>query len=152
MKYRKLRIAWSVAWGLVAVLLCVLWVRSYIAHDLVHGNGTASYFILRSERGLCMFTAVPNLSALTSFDEWEYDSDTDVALENSRWRPHFTYNPIGTVAVVPSVEIVVPAWMAALLFAAVAAVPWLRFRFSLRTLLNATTLVALLLGLFVWLR
>ena len=26
---RKLRIAWSVAWGVVAVLLCVLWVRSY---------------------------------------------------------------------------------------------------------------------------
>ena len=29
MKYRKLRIAWSVAWGLLAVLLFVLWVRSY---------------------------------------------------------------------------------------------------------------------------
>src|SRR5262245_22466523 len=26
---RSLRIAWSVAWGLLAVLLCVLWVRSY---------------------------------------------------------------------------------------------------------------------------
>ena len=30
MKFRKLRIAWSVAWGVVAVLLCVLWVRSYL--------------------------------------------------------------------------------------------------------------------------
>jgi len=29
MAYRKLRITWSVAWGMVAVLLCVLWVRSY---------------------------------------------------------------------------------------------------------------------------
>ena len=29
MRYRKLRIAWSVAWGVVAALLCVLWVRSY---------------------------------------------------------------------------------------------------------------------------
>src|SRR5262245_23954492 len=28
-RYRKLRIAWSVAWGVVVVLLCVLWVRSY---------------------------------------------------------------------------------------------------------------------------
>ena len=26
-RYRKLRIAWSVAWGVVAVLLCTLWVR-----------------------------------------------------------------------------------------------------------------------------
>ena len=29
MKHRKLRIAWSVFWGLAAVLLIVLWVRSY---------------------------------------------------------------------------------------------------------------------------
>src|SRR6185503_6285985 len=28
MRFRKLRIAWSVWWGVVAVLLCVLWVRS----------------------------------------------------------------------------------------------------------------------------
>ncbi len=29
MRFRKLRIAWSVFWGLAAVLLVVLWVRSY---------------------------------------------------------------------------------------------------------------------------
>ena len=29
MKFRKLRIAWSVVWGLAAVLLVVLWVQSY---------------------------------------------------------------------------------------------------------------------------
>ena len=29
MRFRKLRIAWSVVWGLAAVLLIVLWVRSY---------------------------------------------------------------------------------------------------------------------------
>src|SRR6478609_7250090 len=29
MRFRKLRIAWSVAWGLACVLLIVLWVRSY---------------------------------------------------------------------------------------------------------------------------
>ena len=43
-------------------------------------------------------------------------------------------------------------WLPALLFAAVAAIPWLRWRFSLRTLLIATTLVAVVLGLIVWLR
>src|SRR5262245_56414702 len=37
MKYRKLRIAWSVAWGLLAVLVCVLWVRSYWHYDYVEG-------------------------------------------------------------------------------------------------------------------
>ncbi len=29
MKHRKLRIAWSVAWGIAGVLLIALWVRSY---------------------------------------------------------------------------------------------------------------------------
>ena len=28
MRFRKLRIAWSVGWGLAAVLLCVRWVRT----------------------------------------------------------------------------------------------------------------------------
>src|SRR4051794_6882666 len=34
MKFRKLRIAWSVFWGLACVLLIVLWVRSYQATDV----------------------------------------------------------------------------------------------------------------------
>ena len=29
MRFRKLRIAWSVVWGIACVLLIVLWVRSY---------------------------------------------------------------------------------------------------------------------------
>lgn len=41
MKYRKVRIAWSVAWALVAVLLCALWVRSYAWHDtVIYEEGT----------------------------------------------------------------------------------------------------------------
>ena len=34
-KHRRLRIAWSVAWGVVAVLLVALWVRSYATLDSV---------------------------------------------------------------------------------------------------------------------
>jgi hypothetical protein len=33
MRFRKLRIAWSVFSGVVAVLLIALWVRSYFRHD-----------------------------------------------------------------------------------------------------------------------
>src|SRR5262245_47763292 len=29
MKYRKLRITWSLSWGLIAILLIALWLRSY---------------------------------------------------------------------------------------------------------------------------
>src|SRR5262245_2631777 len=35
MKYRKLRTAWSVVRGVVAELLCVLWVRSYRTGDIL---------------------------------------------------------------------------------------------------------------------
>src|SRR3954447_9768164 len=35
LKYRKLRIAWSVFWGLTCVLLVVLWVRSYWCEDVL---------------------------------------------------------------------------------------------------------------------
>jgi hypothetical protein len=34
MKYRKLRIAWSMAWGVMAILLVVQWSRNYWLVDL----------------------------------------------------------------------------------------------------------------------
>jgi hypothetical protein len=39
MRFRKLRIAWSVLWGLAAVLLIALWVRSYHHVDIVRSEG-----------------------------------------------------------------------------------------------------------------
>src|SRR3954447_22406762 len=54
-KFRKLRIAWSVSWGLSCVLLVVLWVRS---HFVIEGVGRASQtpietsgFIFMSDNG-----------------------------------------------------------------------------------------------------
>ena len=41
----------------------------------------------------------------------------------------------------------VPAWFPVVLFALLAAAPWIRWRFSLRTLLIATTLIAVGVGL-----
>src|SRR6185369_12347607 len=33
MKFRNLRIAWSLVWGVVALLLLIMWVRSYSARS-----------------------------------------------------------------------------------------------------------------------
>jgi hypothetical protein len=44
----------------------------------------------------------------------------------------------------------VPYWLIVFVIAPIAAIPWLRARFSLRTLVIATTLVAVVLGLAVW--
>ncbi len=56
MKYRKLRIAWSVAWGIACVLLIVLWVRSYTWNDLIMYRLTAQKSIqFQSIRGRLRF-------------------------------------------------------------------------------------------------
>ena len=50
----------------------------------------------------------------------------------------------------PYPGITIPAWMPTMLIAAVATAPWidrLRWRFSLRTLLIATTIIAVVLGI-----
>jgi hypothetical protein len=51
-------------------------------------------------------------------------------------------------------SLVFPAWLAVFIVAAAAILPWMRrlpYRFSLRTLLMATTLIAAGLGVLVWL-
>ena len=42
MRCRKLRIAWSVVWGLAIVLLIVLWVRSYWWEDTIIAHHSSS--------------------------------------------------------------------------------------------------------------
>jgi hypothetical protein len=44
-----------------------------------------------------------------------------------------------------------PYWSAVVSTAAIATVPWLRWRFSLRSILIATTLIAVVMGLIAWL-
>jgi len=45
------------------------------------------------------------------------------------------------------INLAIPIWLPILLLASLAVVPWMRWQFSLRTLLVATTLVAVVLGL-----
>jgi hypothetical protein len=60
--------------------------------------------------------------------------------------PRFNHNPFVTAPGTNYREIVLPYWMIYLLTSAAAASPWLRWRFSLRTLLISITLLALILG------
>jgi hypothetical protein len=46
--------------------------------------------------------------------------------------------------------LMVPHWFGVLIFAGLAGLPCLRWRFTIRTLLIATTLVAVVLGLIVF--
>jgi hypothetical protein len=140
MKYRKLRIAWSVAWGVVAVLVCVLWVRSYYWYDFTQGpagiTSASGSLYVRKEVAIIRFAGLRTLL------------------------PPLAANPLGMFSIASKGAIVQPApggitlpyWLLLSFIAGITIVPWLRWRFSLRTLLITTTLVAVLLGLFVWLR
>src|SRR6187549_3492704 len=69
MKYRKLRITWSVAWGVVAVLLCVLWVRSYTTWDRCYWPGSNLGVQLNSDAGHIVLVVGPHVpsSNIVSF-------------------------------------------------------------------------------------
>jgi hypothetical protein len=141
MKHRKLRIAWSVAWGVLAVLVCVLWMRSYRVNDnLMIGTGKPS----AGRRHYVVFTSN------WGFIQTEYPTVFDLGTWGCRNQPAwprtdvgFEWRDSGRIKV-PDVFLVVVAVMASI-------APWLNYkRFSLRTLLIATTLVAAVLGIVVW--
>ena len=155
MRFRKLRIAWSVFWGLAAVLLIVLWVRSYwwatnIQTPVIASRGfqcglkTGSIFVrywpfdAQSQTGIFWACSFDNI-------HW---SDPEFA-EWSRPSAHLfrlSLNDVDT----GSVELEFPYWFATVIGLFLAAAPWIPCRFSLRTLLTATSLVAVALGAIVW--
>jgi hypothetical protein len=148
MEYRNLRIAWSVAWGIFAVLLCVLWVRSYWWNEgcrIARGSVGSMYghFAIGVND---IFFPPPFYSELIREDDIKQIER--IIQEN-------TTLGFGYVGVPQASNVIFPDRIAVLLFSAIAAVPWLRYfprRFSLRTLIIATTLVAVVLGLIVALR
>jgi hypothetical protein len=161
MKRRKLRIAWSVAWGIAAALLIVLWVHT------LHRQ-------VRLERWLANSAYVRSVA----LKHWvEIESRSYAIGPPGTWYPpaNFQDNPCSaqqeaTASPVrhwqcirvndpsySSTTFTFPLWFPIFVTASLGAMPWVvpsaRFKqFSLRTLLIATTLVAVGLGLIVWLR
>jgi hypothetical protein len=152
-RFRKLRIAWSVGWGLLAVLLCVFWVRSYSRTETVHGtNKNLLSTTFGSTAGLFYFHRTDESGAPSDPGDpfsvepsaWHYSS-----VSESPPRPlKFEWKSDAKRLIVR-----VPYRYLTPICAAIALIPiapWLPYRFSLRTLLVATTLVAVALGLIVW--
>src|SRR5262245_29601925 len=149
MRFRKLRIAWSVAWGLLAALLIVLWVRSYRYYDMVQIKTTWRLLQIHSNCGrvaLCQYRN-RSMSAARSkediYELYEVLGGRHLIRPAGDFRLLFGTN-ISTIAMSQWPAIVFAAACAALPL-----VPWSR-RYSLRTLLIATTLVAVILGLVVY--
>src|SRR5689334_2821902 len=79
MKYRKVRIAWSAAWGVAAVLLVVLWVRSYYVVDrFVRINASCQVEMVGSNSGTIYFSQRHSSFRSTLYPlptPWKYDRD-----------------------------------------------------------------------------
>jgi len=166
MRFRKLRIAWSVAWGIASLLLIAVWVRSYFWTDQVTRQDSSTKFIaITSGDGRLLFGdsndpdlgmffgpgwsgrscqwtkggSIPFFPASVSLQTrgrifgWLEFSDQYSRPNGARY-----------------FELILPYWLLTLPLVTLAAAPWLRWRFSLRNLLIATTLVAVVLGLAVY--
>ena len=144
MRFRKLRIAWSVAWGSVAVLLIVLWVRSYTWADRV--ALTKSFEVVSLSGELVADASNGRLFGGTPRRRWETARNRGHGIDPSA----YPYLGFGFLRAGNDLGILIPCWFVVLLAGAAALAPWLPWRFGIRTLLIAMTLLAVVLGLAVW--
>ena len=158
--FKWLRVAFSATCLVACVLLIALWVRSYWYWDFGGShNGILQHWTTRfdSMSGILHIehSAVDKtanmLKAKTGYGyEWKFFSLRESIPPATRPRQRLQWNINSE-----NQDVIVPYWCLTLICGIVGAVPWilpwLRWRFSLRTLLIATTLVAVVLGLVVWL-
>jgi hypothetical protein len=141
-----LRIAVTALSLTASVLLIALWLRSYWWHDTLWirlttnrisgmtsvagslgiGVGSNVFPEIADRRFLLIGRATDPFSPKPGWLDFRYIRHSDA-----------------------NMEVRVPHWITVLFATTLAAAPWLLYRFSLRTLLIATTLVAVVLGIVV---
>jgi hypothetical protein len=142
---RYLRIAFSATCAIACVLLIVLWARSYWWSDGFKGPVLGRYTMGESWEGQLFASVLPAGPAT----EFQFDSYALSDIEGPIVPEHVFF--VGREGA--AVGVFVPHWFSVSLSATLAVLLWihkLKRRFSLRTLLIATTLVAVVLGLVVY--
>jgi len=134
---KYLRIAVTALSLTACVLLVALWVRSYHFIEALQVSFPFMRVRVFSESGVVV--------------TWIVHNDNR---EGSHWMtlPHnevFSLFSTKSVVIEEPTSIQVPHWLLVILSASFAAIAWVRWKFSVRTLLIATTLVAVGLGVVV---
>jgi hypothetical protein len=141
-----LRIAWTALCAIIAVLLVLLWVRSYWWVDSLNLGLSGAAIGFQSNNGeLCLslhsdpgYLPETGLNSVSAEDFVRGPAVTFFGFGVANW------DKLGK-------DFLFPHWFLILTLASLGILPWLPLkRFSLRTLLIATTLIAALLGLAVW--
>jgi hypothetical protein len=155
MKYRKLRIALSAVCAVACLLLMALWARSYKWAEIIVRHVSTTQIRIDSGAGFVAIkfsdkTLRPkwiNMYAdhFVGFATHTYATEFPASNRKTKIWGHFQFS-------LKHRGLCVPYWFLSLSAAAAAAASlgWLRFRFSLRTLLIGVTLIAMLLGLIVY--
>jgi hypothetical protein len=140
MRFRKLRIAWTAICGIACALLIALWVRSYSQFDCVHLMKRQLFVLSRGN-----FCHVKEFRFVSNLPLSSYGSHTSPILWIETYDSRYVEieRQTNTAAI--------PLWSMTTASALLAFAPWLPKRFTLRTLLIATTLIGVVLGLIVWL-
>lgn len=141
----KLRIAWSAAWGLLAVLLAGFWVRSsHVADGAYIPLPAQSAISIRSITSRLVVTHHATGRTRT-WAAWSGDFDDFQLVEARLADDSFGF---GYFANSPNRTVIVPHWFVIAICTTLAALPTIRWstRFRLRTLLIITTLFAVALG------
>src|SRR3954451_23134347 len=111
MRFRKLRIAWSIFWGLACVVLIMLWVRSYWVGYLVKLSGKGLF----SANGILEFSWFQPLPP--PWPSWECGSFA--AGDAPKPRGSFNFQTFAN-----GVSIDLPHWVVAVVVAMFAGAPW----------------------------
>jgi hypothetical protein len=155
MKYRKLRIAWSVVCGILSLLLIVLFGLSFRhVYALVAKTSTQVVSFSSAEGKLRIrnyATANADLTQLKGAITFLL-RERDAERYAQEWQHANRAAGFGWSRDVLSRTIHIPYWFIFSVVAGLAVAPWFHWsnRFSLRTLLIAMTLVAIALGAIVF--
>jgi hypothetical protein len=150
-RFRKLRIAWTTAWLLLAAVLCVLWWRSYWKLDML--TKCDVYHIkttIGSQSGEIYLAHYDDRRSFYQYginNRWVMQQNAShgwkIVTEESRAVPklelRWDRNVDGFFVGVPHMYIVIAMVVAGLM-------PQLANRYSVRSILIATALFAVLLG------
>jgi hypothetical protein len=137
-----LQIAMSVTCGVLCLLLIVLWARSYSTMDDVRLPVTSSWVVrVTSIESKVIFTYYRTLGP--SNIQW-----TTTDFSNAYDRSVTRFKAWKWVPIAGHLYgFVIPQWFPLLALTSLAIVPWVRWRFSLRTLLIVTAVIAIILGI-----
>jgi hypothetical protein len=150
---RGLRIAWSMWWGILCALLVVLWVRSYWwADSFRYGRSSHVVELDSKDSRLYLRGSTTGGAALQPYLRPHRQVDADLFSRINASASPMGFGMYVDVALINTSTLIAPHWFPVFVAGAFAVVPWIHWtkRFSLRTLLIATTLIAVVLGLVVW--